>query len=101
MSDQRLSGAEFWPDAKRMIEDFPAAAKALATEKADENGLKGIRRGLSILANTMRINTMRDQFKYAAVIRGGFGSRETAKELLEVFAYPKSKVGMRYQVYSS
>lgn len=101
MPKVRIEGHDFWPEARGMIEDFPAAARALAGQKADERGLTGFRRTISVAYNAHRIEGYKDRFATAAMIRTAFGSPESAKELLEVFTYPRSDVGMRYQVHGS
>ena len=85
-NSDRIEGKDFWPAARQMLEDFPSAAKALAEKKADECGLSGLRRFISVHYNTHRIMNLRESFAMASLVRAAFGSGEDAKTLLEQLA---------------
>lgn len=86
---ERLSGREFWPAARRIIEDFPTAAAALAARKADEKQLSGLHRHVDMFVQSRRIRGLAQLYGQASALRAFFGSEENAEELLEILAYPK------------
>lgn len=89
----RFDGKTYWAVARRMVEHFDEAAYNLATKKADERGLKGVFRRLSIAYNTYRIRKDHKlSFSAGSAIRAGYGRKETPQELLEKLAYPAKRL---------
>ena len=89
---ERIEGNIFWPEARKIMEDFPSAVRVAANQHADELGLKGLRRFATVAIDRIRISKLETTFAMASLTRAAFSSQETAPQLLKTLAYPNKNI---------